>query len=225
LAGKLTQLVMSLATGLVGLVFGAGIAHWYSVDAAHPQGHAIGSQRDALTGEEYCLGFQSPYFQSQYASFRSSVQQAFVNSFSGDDWDYESDNKIAFAAYYTDCNYLGPSVLAETEIRYWIAPDWTSPCGSSGISCVFKWGSYYYVNGTAYWSGANVYMDGDLATGYHHINHETGHVLGLDDPPPCDPGGGANASVMHDSYYCGGYTNYAYPTTADRIQADIISDN
>lgn len=187
--------------------------------AAHPAGHAIKSIRSSSLAEEYCIG-RTVDVNASHAMIVGRINGAIKPGGSGD-WDGIASGKVSFTAAYTasDC-YTYLFDLYHIDMRYWIDDNHDAVCKASGVSCVYKWGTYEWANGTAYWDGANLYLREDHTTSTHIVNHETGHALGLTDPGPC-----SNNSVMHETYYCAGNTNWAFPTSADRSSVTTIANN
>lgn len=196
----------------VAAVAGFNLVQLDSARANHPQGHAIASQRSVLAGEEYCIGINSTAVTHQL----SQILNAFMGAL-GSNWDYTSPIKVQFGPYSTDCNLM-VFTLPYIEVRAWVKPEWNSLCGGA-YNGVFKWGTSFRSGSTYFYEGANIYMRDEHSTNYHVINHEMGHVLGLDDPGAC----AGYVSVMHDSFYCG-LTNYSYPTDSDAATVADISD-
>ena len=75
-----------------------------------------------------------------------------------------------------------------------------------------------------HYNNANVYFIRSYFTSsgiYRHlINHELGHVVGLDDPPPCNE----DNSVMHHADACAGFHNWSWPQYWDhRAVSGLVS--
>lgn len=109
------------------------------------------------------------------------------------------------------------------EIRYWVVNDAVNPrvCGgpSDPNSCAVADGEHW--NNEVEWQYFDVYMrtvqmegddpwQNDPDRRRHAVNHETGHVFGLEDGGPDAPGTkdpSCVQSIMHPFYYgCDGTT-------------------
>lgn len=206
-------LVVALALFTLSYIAGTSL----SASGAHKTGVAISSMRSVSDAENFCAGIQSQDVTLTLNQINGRLATALWGNTTGD-WHGLASSKVYFGSNTTDCNFLGFDLLNQ-EIRYWVNLEWASPCGTTGINCEFMWGTYQTINGTHYYQGGNIYIR-EAALYNHVINHETGHALGLADPGSC-----TNDSVMHESYYCGGNTNYAYPTTSDQSSVSTIANN
>lgn len=101
-------------------------------------------------------------------------------------------------------------------------------CGGTPVdSCLDWWDGYAGTHGShddyyyAYVKFATFHINPNVPFEYHHVvNHETGHILGLQDPPPC---GSTWVSVMHPDYYCTGSTKLEWPDPDDIWCVDQVA--
>ncbi len=112
----------------------------------------------------------------------------------------------------------------DIEIEYWVRDD-TSATQCEGYSCAFPFGHQYLdsVSGHLEWSGYAVrfktsHINGGVSLYHHVINHETGHVLGLQDGDGTCPD---PDSVMHSIYY-GCEVNAEWPSAEDRASVGAL---
>lgn len=137
---------------------------------------------------------------------------------------------------------------SEIQMEYHISSNTIAKCGMDNISCVFRLPQdlFTWTDGHQDYLKTYLMIDVDLintgsaASNRHHINHESGHAVGLGDPNVIcpSPGGsqcgivsifGRNClllnaegqkiwvdSVMHETYYCGGEIVEAGPSPTNR---------
>jgi hypothetical protein len=190
---------------------------------------------DGATHERYCLDVTNANGTNIVdAAYKINTVLRVENE--GSDW-HNPDNAFVHEARVwfmgstwafgtLDCDALTPAQRNGVDIEIHLAYDHSATpvvCSNqNNISCVQHYSQITYQGHVDYLYG-NEYLDhshvyGSDALRRHVVNHETGHVLGLKDPPPClDSGGQTIQSVMHSSYYCAGASNLEWPTTNDRL--------
>lgn len=140
-----------------------------------------------------------------------------------EDWHEFYAGHITFELIYGQhCDLITDVPWGEIELRYYVqAPDRLF-CAPD--SCAIRGGDQWVdePTGRVEWTKFNVYLKDESLAGdevrYRHlVNHETGHIFGLDDPRPgCD--GQAVDSVMHPEYppyECQNGERRPYPTYLD----------
>jgi len=134
------------------------------------------------------------------------------------DWDGLAVNKVFFIAVSLTipCNQLANR--ANIQIEYWVH---SSGCG--GVSCQWFTSPTISHNGRqdylyAYVRFKTSHISGSTFLYHHVINHETGHILGLADPPYGD----CKVSVMHSAHY--GCTDREWPQSGDRVLVTDIAN-
>jgi hypothetical protein len=140
------------------------------------------------------------------------------------DWNEFYAGHITFEFIYGQhCDLITDVPWGEIELRYYVQTPDSPPC--IFYSCARRGGDQWVdePTGRVEWTKYNVYLKdeslvSDDEVRYRHlINHETGHVFGLDDPREgCE--GQAVDSVMHpeyDPYYCQNGPRRPYPTDLD----------
>lgn len=172
--------------------------------------------------EHYCVDtpYESlgPYPQGQQFAWNVIKGTLYEDKPDGD-WDGLADNRVYFdpRPWEWDCGWMRtyrPNEYSATEIDYVITRE--GPGGAGTIWCRTRNFSGYGPPWDSHALKANVecpslhFTQGPFS--YHHaINHETGHVLGLADPP--DDGSYCVYSVMHSRSY--GCTSLEWPTGPD----------
>jgi hypothetical protein len=125
------------------------------------------------------------------------------------------------------CHDIQPDI--RLELRFWVT---ASGCGGpNSISCVLDryFDEVNVITGHREYRSMDVYVnnlhiDQDFCSvtenvfcSYHTINHETGHVLGLADAPPCTPA----ESIMHNiGHYC--TYNWTIPDVTDIGSVELM---
>lgn len=197
-------------------------------DHLHPlsNGNHIGSIHLNGPGnhEEYCVDtpYESlgPYPQGQQFAWNAIANTLYLDN-PGGDWDELGEGRLYFVpwTWEWDCGWMRanrPNEYNATEIDYVVT--WDGPPGSNGTFCeVGNYSSYGpswdpHMRYSRMECPRGRFTNGPAA--YHHaVNHETGHILGMADPPR---GGGYCYvdSVMHSIYY-GCANNFEWPTWRD----------
>lgn len=179
---------------------------------------------DPVEPEDYCVATRDPFRVSTEAMVRKM-------SFTLEDvlgWQAVGGGFVDFRMSEFDCAPASGPVEWESyiEVRYFASYD----CGI-GIGCVDEWGNPQLnpSNGHPEYRQAEVDMDPVALAREcfptpppgqpcytHLINHETGHVMGLADAPPCEP-----PSVMHNTGH-GCEVDLLWPTEDDLNSVDLI---
>lgn len=141
-----------------------------------------------------------------------------------EDWNGLRGGKVAFAAATEPCNITS----AVVQIEYWVLDNACGVANPLNLSCAFP-NSVPVQNpltGHQEFVRFKVIFDPAHATGTEFdryiINHETGHVLGLEDGGPQNPSGVATpctGSVMH-IYGCDNWG--PWPTAEDRASVESL---
>ena len=231
--GKLAGWVIGVLIGLaVGLLLRAFIAAESFASHRFPVVSDVHRHLKSMTDfstENYCVdvGFAPPM---AHADALARVAGPLRLDDPSNDWNGLKGGRVAFGQRDNQCSQSPGS--AGIELKYFVEN--STLCSFHGqprpqASCPFEDGEPRWNNVTGhreYESFTILLHAADLQDNafYHHlVNHETGHVLGLQDggpietadpgPIPCEP------SIMHD-YYHGCSVNYDYPTFSDRVAVE-----
>ncbi len=122
-----------------------------------------------------------------------------------------------------NCDDLSPTAKNIVRLQYEVKENTQSVCGTpepgsgiDGFSCVEgqETSSVDLHGHTVYAKYVltikRTHISGTVEFRHHLLNHETGHVLGLADPPPCEPD-----SVMHEETYYDCSEDWEWPTAND----------
>jgi hypothetical protein len=206
------------------------------LQANHPKGPAhdhIGSM-NSLEPDNFCVWLEKEGDQvmssMDFGTAYGRISGTLMVNEPGLDWNGLNGSldgyKLTFSA-------TGPTPCDENpnrskiEIEYWVRDD-TSATVCGGYSCAFPFGQLDDdpVSGHPEWSGYAVRFKtahlnhadpgpGQDKPWWRVVNHETGHMLGLSDPPPCSGEGISEDSVMHPNHYYGCAENKQWPTIND----------
>lgn len=177
--------------------------------------------------EQYCVS-------SHTAAVSTTALGSFIENVltkrPGQQWDGTANWNVDFWRAPKRCEDYPAAERAKIPIEYHVADAWPNIplCGNTTYSCTVLSRPVVDASGThQHFEWAMVYFQARHVSGLDErarsfINHETGHVLGLMDPP----GLGVNCeeSVMHNGLYnCTAFNYVTYPTARDLTSVTRIS--
>jgi hypothetical protein len=184
------------------------------LNAVHFASAGYGEQDEQFCVESHDTGKLSN------GSARAFLNETLVNLEDYKIWDGTGDWRIDLRAAQYNCTAYDSATRNTIEIEVHYAWDWSAKCGGSTgyYNCVVHdkpvWNPTYGHNDSRW---AYVYLvfssGGELSSkGRAFINHEFGHVFGLQDAGDCSP-----PSLMHSALVGYGCTNWMnpYPSIAD----------
>lgn len=195
-----------------------------TVKADHQTGFYLAGMRSPEWRETTCIDTYGTA-RISHAAARDRIVGTLMFANTGGDWHgFYADHIFFDPIYYSQCSDLNDFTaprLSDVELRYYVREPQGLYCNP--FSCAVKGGDAWSGPlGRVEWTKYNVYLKAEVLASWegayrHLINHETGHVFGLDDPPEgC--AGSARDSVMHPSYnpyYCPTGDPRWYPTGLD----------
>lgn len=157
-------------------------------------------------------------------------------------WDGTGNYRIDLYAKTSQCSAYGTvnqtnrsEYIPGIEYQYRVRDNNAdiSACGSDTISCVTHHPAVKEAGAAHTHFEADIsFLDVDNilssteSSWQAHINHETGHIIGLRDPGAYEPTKTCTASIMHFRWYCGSSAySLPYPSSGDFSSVVHIMDN
>lgn len=200
------------------------------VSANHETGFYLAAILTRDWKETFCV--EDAGSSMSFADAYGRVNAALTWENPGGDWhglnNWEIEFEDAYVPTGVGCNGLNTGTwprFTDTEIRYYVRDPGNLPSICGGTSCAARDMTGASWNNGVEWQFYNVYLHIDPMRGddqgnpdrrRHTVNHETGHVFGLDDGGPTAESVTGNTScpqsIMHPLYYgCdGAYHNGIY---------------
>lgn len=177
-------------------------------------------------------GSQSEQFcvQSHTSAVTSTALAAYIEKVlehnPGKQWSGIAGGNVAFKRTIYSCEHYSSATRGTIELEYHVADGWAI-CDGSYYSCTTFDAPVWDPKGHTHFEWSYVWFQEPHVSGLdsraqNFINHETGHVLGLTDPPGL--GEDCRESVMRNALYdCYDYSYVTYPTSIDKAAVTRVS--
>lgn len=227
------------------------VVSWVSTPMANAYHHDHGTDRlhnryihytttggQGVNDEDYCV--QSFTTRMTFATALARVKRTLTEL--SPRWDGTGNYRIDLYAKGSQCSDYG-TVNETTRTEYIPGIEYQyrvrnnnadiSACGADNVSCVThhpavkeSGAAHGHFEAEISFLDVDNILSNTESVWQAHINHETGHIIGLRDPGSHETTKTCTASIMHIPWYCGvqGYTN-SYPSTGDFNSVVHIMDN
>ena len=231
--GRWLDAALIISMGML-FILSAALVQNRRATAYHPHNpgvHLLSQHSGA--NEEFCVWIEGPSYLTHSSAFYAINDTLYLDNQS-EDWDTLAWDGNAWRVFWDPLNSEYEPCYpnrygAYFDAQYRIQNDQSSH-GCGQYNCVYQMDPVSGPLGHQDFNWFLVYLrsDGVRSVGgvvnRHAINHETGHVLGLQDGGPLAPGYDRTCtqSIMHSAAYgCG--VNYLWPQPDDRFNVDYIS--